>query len=83
MSPFSIRYQTLFDLAKYHAPSTIFFDEFDALGSTRDTVGESDASRRLKSELLQQMDGILSHSNQQPIFILTATNMPWYKNAQE
>lgn len=69
--------KVLFELAKYHAPSTIFLDEFDALGSCRDSGGESDASRRLKSELLQQMDGLLSMKEQCPIFILAATNIPW------
>lgn len=70
--------KVLFELAKYHAPSTIFFDEFDALGSCRDSSGESDASRRLKSELLQQMDGLLSMKDQCPVFVLAATNIPWY-----
>jgi katanin p60 ATPase-containing subunit A1 len=71
--------QVLFDLAKYHAPSTIFFDEFDALASSRDSAGESDASRRLKSELLQQMDGLLSVGQSQfPVFVLAATNLPWW-----
>ncbi|CAG7816805.1 unnamed protein product [Allacma fusca] len=76
--------KVLFQLARYHAPSTIFLDEFDALGSKRDT-GESDAARRLKSEILQQMDGVLvetfSKDQQQrdhhPVFILAATNLPW------
>ncbi|OXA62388.1 hypothetical protein Fcan01_02823, partial [Folsomia candida] len=70
--------KVLFDLARYHAPSTIFFDEFDALASNRDTSSESDASRRLKSELLQQMDGLLTNcESQPPVFILAATNLPW------
>jgi len=70
--------QMLFELAKFHAPSTIFFDEFDAIGSSRDTGGENDASRRLKSELLQQMDGVLSSEQiALPIFLLAATNLPW------
>lgn len=69
----------LFDLARYHAPSTIFFDEFDALGSKRDGgANDSDAARRFKSELLQQMDGLMSSiGTQEPIFILAATNIPW------
>lgn len=72
--------KVLFQMAKFHAPSTIFFDEFDAMGCSRDSANESDASRRLKSELLQQMDGLLSSASQNetcPVFILAATNIPW------
>ena len=72
--------RALFELARHHAPSTIFIDEVDSLMATRDgggggAQGDSDASRRMKSELLVQLDG-LSQSTAQ-VFVLCASNLPW------
>src|ERR1700679_1127315 len=66
--------RVLFELARYHAPSTIFIDEIDALMGSRDghnssiDTGEGDASRRLKSELLIQLDGLTTTTSQ--VFVL-------------
>lgn len=67
--------QVLFEVARYHAPSTIFLDELDALASKRDGTFEHEASRRLKTELLIQLDGLAKTEDK--VFLLATSNLPW------
>jgi len=67
----------LFDMARAAAPSTIFVDEVDALCAPRGAPGEHEASRRVKAELLVQMDGVGNAPGAPPVMLLAATNFPW------
>ena len=68
--------KVLFELARYHQPSTIFVDEIDSIMGARSGSGEHEASRRMKTELLIQLDGLI-RSSQDRVFLLAASNLPW------
>lgn len=72
----------LFQVARELAPSILFLDEIDALLGSRKSDNEHEASRRLKTEFMVQMDGITKHdegnsSSGRHLLLIACTNCPW------
>mmetsp|Transcript_19492 Transcript_19492/g.28022 ORF Transcript_19492/g.28022 Transcript_19492/m.28022 type:complete len:451 (+) Transcript_19492:75-1427(+) len=64
----------MFTMARDSKPSIVFIDEIDSLCTAR-SEGESESSRRIKTEFLVQMDGV--GNTQGGVLVLGATNVPW------
>ena len=56
--------------------AVIFIDEIDSLCRKRDSK-EAETTRRVKTELLKQIEGAHKEGNETDIFFLCATNCPW------
>ncbi|KAK3094666.1 hypothetical protein FSP39_004692 [Pinctada imbricata] len=56
--------------------SVIFIDEIDSICRQRNSR-EEEYTRRIKTELLKQMEGADNSSQTDKIFLLCATNCPW------
>ena len=66
--------KSLFESAREKKPAIIFIDEVDSLCSSR-LDSENDATRRIKTEFLVQMQGVGVDND--GILVLGATNIPW------
>ncbi|TFF89562.1 MAG: AAA family ATPase [Promethearchaeota archaeon] len=65
----------LFALAREEAPSIVFIDEVDSIATVRGSK-EMGGERRIKTQLLIEMDGMKAKKDER-IIILGATNRPW------
>ncbi|MHA2277280.1 MAG: ATP-binding protein, partial [Candidatus Kariarchaeaceae archaeon] len=63
----------IFRKARAAAPCVIFFDEIDAIASTRGISDSSGVSQKVVSQLLTEIDGLVELKG---VFILAATNRP-------
>lgn len=66
--------RALFSVARKYQPAVIFIDEVDSILGARGE-GQHEASRRLETEFLIQMDGVGS-SGEERVLVIAATNRP-------
>ena len=67
---------SLFKVARIKAPSLIFMDEIDSVATKRGQGHEGGGERRVKTQLLSEIQGVKSGSKK-PLLVLGATNRPW------
>ncbi|UCG01573.1 MAG: AAA family ATPase [Candidatus Heimdallarchaeota archaeon] len=65
----------LYDRAVEESPSIIFFDEIDSLAGARGGSSEGEAMRRVKTQLLQAVEGF--GTGEELLVTVGATNTPW------
>jgi transitional endoplasmic reticulum ATPase len=68
----------IFELARRKAPTVIFIDEIDALGSSRQQMHHHHG-RSLTNQLLTELDGMQSDNSH--VLVVGATNTPWFLDA--
>jgi SpoVK/Ycf46/Vps4 family AAA+-type ATPase len=64
----------VFEVARANKPCVLFFDEVDAIGSSRADLKQS-AMRHVINQFLAELDGV--DADNEGILILAATNAPW------
>ena len=67
---------SLFKVARLKAPSLIFMDEIDSVATKRGEGSESGGERRVKTQLLSEIQGLKS-TQDKILLVLGATNRPW------
>ncbi|KKN35128.1 hypothetical protein LCGC14_0786720 [marine sediment metagenome] len=67
---------SLFKVARLKAPSLIFMDEIDSIATKRGEGSESGGERRVKTQLLSEIQGLKS-THDKILLVLGATNRPW------
>jgi len=67
---------SLFKVARLKAPSLIFMDEIDSVATKRGEGSESGGERRVKTQLLSEIQGLKS-THDKLLLVLGATNRPW------
>jgi len=65
--------RSVFEQARASAPTVVFFDEIDGLGTARSTDGDGSAPERVVSQLLTEMDGLTGGNE---VTVIGATNRP-------
>ncbi len=66
--------KNLFEMARAEEHAIIFIDEIDSMCGSR-SEGESDSTRRIKTQFLVEMQGVTSGHD--GLLVLGATNVPW------
>ena len=70
--------RAIFNVARSHSPSVLFFDEVDALAASR-TDFRSSAARHVINQFLSEMDG--ADASNEGVLIVGATNAPWHMDS--
>ena len=69
----------VFEAARGHSPTVIFFDELDAMAGKRSDMTHSPHARSLVNQFLAEMDG--AKGDNANLLVVGATNSPWHVDA--